>query len=520
MSPNSAPEATLGDQRPEAAAPAPDWVLRAQGLGKRFDIFLNDRSRLYEFFGNRTHHTEHWALRDVNFEVRRGRSFGVVGPNGAGKSTLLKIIGGITRPSAGQLELRASLSTLLDLGLGFHQEFTGRQNIRLNCALLGMPEPEIDHRIPEIISFAELGDFIDLPVRTYSAGMNLRLGFAIAAHTDSDIFLVDEVLAVGDQYFQRRCIRKIEEFLQQGRTIILVSHDLHSVRSLCDEALWLDGGEVRALGPAREVVDRYLDIERERAVGGRARTVHPFPRRGAPPAEAGPSPQAGPPSGPQSGPPSALPFAPPAYTATADDPQLRANVLAATRLDDAPALWAEQTDTAPFDVVDGDTPVVQGTGEVRVIAVHVLDGLGRPRERFRTGEDLVVAVTFRTTEPVERPIFGVAIFRGDGVYIHGPNTRYDGVLDGTYHGIYTFFIRWKALPLLSGRFRLSVAVFDKSHLKPHVWHNQLYDFEVAAGVDDHGVVLLDHAWGLITHVAAEGHRGPEARADRGGAGGG
>jgi lipopolysaccharide transport system ATP-binding protein len=506
MAPNRAPEAHLGAERPAEGAPTPDWVLRAQGLGKRFDIFLNDRSRLYEFFGNRTHHTEHWALRDVNFEVRRGRSFGVVGPNGAGKSTLLKIIGGITRPSAGQLELRASLSTLLDLGLGFHQEFTGRQNIRLNCALFGMPEAEIDHRIPEIISFAELGDFIDLPVRTYSAGMNLRLGFAIAAHTDSDIFLVDEVLAVGDQYFQRRCVRKIEEFLQQGRTIILVSHDLHAVRSLCDEALWLDGGEVRALGPAREVVDRYLDIERERAVGGRGRTIHPFPSRSGLPLE--------PATGPVSPPPAA-----PAYLATADDPQLRANVLAATRLDDAAGLWAEQTETTPFDVVDGDTPVVQGTGEVRVIAVHVLDGQGRPRERFRTGEDLVVAVTFRTTEPVERPIFGVAIFRGDGVYIHGPNTRYDGVLDGTYHGIYTFFIRWKALPLLSGRFRLSVAVFDKSHLKPHVWHNQLYDFEVAAGVDDHGVVLLDHAWGLITHVAAEGHRGPALPADRGGANG-
>ena len=511
MSPARAPEAPAGVADVAGGAPDTDWVLRAQGLGKRFDIFLNDRSRLYEFFGNRTHHTEHWALRDVNFEVRRGRSFGVVGPNGAGKSTLLKIIGGITRPSAGQLELRASLSTLLDLGLGFHQEFTGRQNIRLNCALLGMPEPEIDHRIPEIISFAELGDFIDLPVRTYSAGMNLRLGFAIAAHTDSDIFLVDEVLAVGDQYFQRRCVRKIEDFLAEGRTIILVSHDLHAVRSLCDEALWLDRGEVRALGPAREVVDRYLDIERERAAGPRSRAVHPFP--GQRPPEAARQPAAAAPAA--AVPPAAAVVGGPTPAAgaagrTVDDPRLRAHILAATAIGDAAELWASPTDSTPFDVVDGDTPVVQGTGEVRLIGVHILDGHGHPRERFRTGEDLVVAVTFRTTEPVERPIFGVAIFRGDGVYIHGPNTRYDGVLDATYHGIYTFFIQWRALPLLSGRYRLSVAVFDKSHLKPHVWHNQLYDFEVAAGVDDHGVVLLNHTWGLITHIAAEGSTLPVA----------
>jgi lipopolysaccharide transport system ATP-binding protein len=476
------------EDAPVTSDPTPpvvdDWVVRADGLGKRFDIFLNDRSRLYEFFGNRTHHAEHWALKDVNFTVRRGRSFGVIGPNGAGKSTLLKIIGGITRPSVGKLHVRASLSTLLDLGLGFHQDFTGRQNIRLNCSLLGMQDEEVDGRIPEIIRFAELGDFIDLPVRTYSAGMNLRLGFAIAAHTDADVFLVDEVLAVGDQYFQRRCIRKIEEFLTQGRTILLVSHDLHSVRSLCDEALWLDQGEVRALGPAREVVDRYLDIERERAAGKKTRQVHAFPAKSTGGAENL------------------------RYTATVDDPALRSAVLAACRLPEADSLWAQPTPTEAFDVVDGDTPVVQGTGEVRILAVHILDGAGRPRERFRTREDLVVAVTFRTTEPVERPIFGVAIFRGDGVYIHGPNSRFDNVLDGTYFGIYTFFIRWKALPLLSGRYRLSVAVFDKSHLKPHVWHNQLYDFEVAAEVEDHGAVLLEHSWGLITHV--EGPAGERA----------
>jgi ABC-type polysaccharide/polyol phosphate transport system ATPase subunit len=456
--------------------------VRADQLGKRFDIYVNDRSRLYEFFGNRVHHTEHWALHDVSFEVQRGRSFGVIGPNGAGKSTLLKIIGGITRPSEGSLEVRASLSTLLDLGLGFHQDFTGRQNIRLNCSLLGMDEALIDERIPDIIGFAELGDFIDLPVRTYSAGMNLRLGFAIAAHTDSDVFLVDEVLAVGDQYFQRRCIRKIEEFLQQGRTIILVSHDLHSVRSLCDEALWLDQGRVRALGPAREVVDRYLDLERERATGGRSRTVRPFRPSPAPPRPVG-------------------------WTASREDPALKAALMQTCAVADPDALWAEQVRTEAYDVVDGDTPVVQGTGEIRVLAVRVLDGAGAPRERFRTGEDLVVATTFRTAEPVERPIFGVAVFRGDGVYVHGPNTRWDGVLDGTYHGIYTFFIRWRALPLLSGRYRLSMAVFDKSHLKPHVWHNQLYDFEVHAGVEDHGLVQLEHDWGLITHLDGTRPRG-------------
>lgn len=458
-----------------------ETVLAARELGKRFDIYLNDRSRLYEFFGNRRHHTEHWALKDVSFEVKRGRSFGVIGPNGAGKSTLLKLIGGISRPTEGRLEIRASLSTLLDLGLGFHQNFTGRENIRLNCSLLGMTDAETEERIPEIIRFAELGDFIDFPVRTYSAGMNLRLGFAIAAHTDSDIFLIDEVLAVGDQYFQRRCIRKIEEFLEQGRTIILVSHDLHAVRSLCDEALWLDQGQVEAVGPAREVVDRYLDVERERATADKARRIRPF------------VPTVGTPATVQS-----------RYQSTAPDPELQRALQEALHLPEAAELWSAEATATPYDVTDGDTPVIQGSGEIRVIRVQVLDRTGRPRTRFQTHEDLVVAVTFRTAEPVAEPIFGAAIFRSDGVYIHGPNTRFDKVLEGTYDGVYTFFIQWARLPLLAGRYRISIAVFDQNHLKPHVWHNQLYDFEVVSELEDHGTVLLEHSWGLITHLEDEG----------------
>ncbi|NOY27086.1 MAG: ABC transporter ATP-binding protein [Oligoflexia bacterium] len=477
----------LGAERVELLSPTVDApIVRAQGLGKRFDIFLNDRSRVYEFLGRRAHHTEHWALRGVDFDVQRGRSFGVIGPNGAGKSTLLKLIGGITRPTEGSLEVAATLSTLLDLGLGFHQDFTGRENIRLNCRLLGMDDADTESRIPDIIAFAELGAFIDLPVRTYSAGMQLRLGFSIVAHADSEIFLVDEVLAVGDQYFQRRCIRKIEDFLDAGRTIILVSHDLHAVRNLCDDVLWLDGGQVRMFGPARDVVDSYLDVERERAAGGRrVRNVPAFGTDRRSPDRTGTA--------------TTPPLRPAEYQATVHDPRLRQAVMDACAIDDPAKIWARPVPLEAPDVTDGDVPIIQGSGEVRIISVRLLDSSGRPRERFRTGEDLLVAVTFRTTEPVPHPIFGAAIFRSDGVYIHGPNSRYDDVLDGTYHGIYTFFIVWRSLPLLSGRYRLSVAVFDEHHLKPHAWHNQLYDFEVASPIEDHGIALLDHAWGLITH---------------------
>ena len=466
----------------EATAAQPDHVIQARGLGKRFDIYLNDRSRFFEFFGRRKHHKEHWALRDLNFSIERGKSFGVIGANGAGKSTLLKLIAGISEPTRGVLDVKAPMSALLDLGLGFHQNFSGRENIFLNCSLLGMKRDEVENRIPDMIRFAELGEFIDLPVRTYSSGMALRLGFAIAAHMDSEVFLIDEVLAVGDQHFQRKCVNKIEEFLEMGRTIVLVSHDLHAIRSLCDEVMWLDGGELRAIGPAREVVERYLDVDREQA--GMRRRSRPVVLDGG----ATPAPEIAAPN--------------PSYRATVDDPDLRRVVTEACALPDAAAMWAEEINSpAPERYDDDEQVLIQGSGEVRVLRVQMLDGRGQPRERFRTGEELVVAVTFRTTQPVERPIMGIAVHRNDGTYVYGPNTRFDGVLDGIYHGIYTFFIVYRDLPLLSGRYRVSVAVFDKTHLKPHVWHNQLYEFEVAQDVEDHGLVQMQHAWGLLTHVA-------------------
>ena len=469
---------------PTLVKPAPGpAVIEAKNLSKCFEIYLHDRSRFFEFFGRRRHHEEHWALRDVSFQVERGRSFGVVGPNGAGKSTLLKMIAGISAPTSGELTINASMSTLLDLGLGFHPNFTGRENIALNCSLLGLSRDQADARIPEIIAFAELDAFIDYPVRTYSTGMMLRLGFAIAAHTEADVFLVDEVLAVGDQYFQRKCIRKIEEFVEAGRTIVLVTHDLHAVRSLCHHALWIDGGRVQGVGTAREIVDRYMGLERVRI----SRFTTPTDSAALPRLQEAPPPVS----------------VPTRYRATVDDPELQRVLMDVCEVQEAERLWREGGGTEAYDQYDGDKPIVIGSGEIRVLEVQLLDGLGRPRRKVRTGEKLVVAVTFRTSEAVERPIFGVAVFRDDGVYVFGPNTRFDGVLDGTYNGVYTFFIVYPTLNLLAGKYRFSIAAFDKSHLKPHVWHNQLYDLEVIQEVEDHGLVQLDHGWGLITH-----HEGP------------
>lgn len=462
------------DSPSTGSAPPDDWIFRVIDLSKRFEIYLHDRNRVYEFFGNRSHHHDHWALRNLNFSISKGECFGIIGSNGAGKSTLLKMMSGITAPTQGSIQLRGDCSTLLDLGLGFHQSFSGRENIRLNCKLLGMNDPHIEEVLPKIIAFAELGDFIDYPIRTYSAGMHLRLGFSIAAHAPSDILLIDEVLTVGDQRFQRKCVKKIEEFLANKKTIILVSHDLHSIRSLCDRVLWLEKGRVHEIGPAKEIVDRYVNIDRsstqtEKISGPTLGAIHRPPQ-----------------------------LFPEKIDCTFNDPDLQEKILEHCRLPNARELF-KPMETEAVDVVEGDRAIIQGTGEVQILRVQILDQEAHPRERFHTGDDLIVAVTFRTTEPVPRPIFGVALFRSDELYIHGPNTRFDGVLDRDFHGVYTFFIRWKEIPILTGQYRLSIAIFDQHHIKPHIWHNQMYDIDIIAPISDHGLISLEHDWGLITH---------------------
>jgi ABC-type polysaccharide/polyol phosphate transport system ATPase subunit len=241
-------------------------AIRVSSLSKIFRVYARPRHRLAEILTRRPWHHEIRALEDVSFTLEPGECLGAIGANGAGKSTLLRILAGLSRPSSGRLEIQGRVSTLLELNSGFHPEFTGRENIRLAGTLLGFSSPEIAARTEEIIAFAELGEFMDFPVRTYSAGMFLRLGFAVATAIEPDVLLIDEALAVGDEYFRGKCIHRLREFRRQNKTIVIVSHDLTLVRSLCDRALLLDRGRVTAQGSPAEVLQAYLDRIYRRAV--------------------------------------------------------------------------------------------------------------------------------------------------------------------------------------------------------------------------------------------------------------
>ena len=249
-------------------------AIQADHLSKRFWLQTERRTSLKERFvrGRSPKAREFWALRDASFSIERGSTFGLVGHNGSGKSTTLKVLAGIYRPTSGRVVVSGRVSALLELGAGFHGELTGRENIRLNGAILGMSGRQIDAAMDGIIDFAGIGEFIDSPVKVYSSGMFVRLGFAIAVSLDPEILIVDEVIAVGDEEFQRKCFDHLFELRKRGTTIVLVTHALGLIADLCDRAAWLDHGVVQEIGPAREVVDSYLRSVNEHEAHARDET--------------------------------------------------------------------------------------------------------------------------------------------------------------------------------------------------------------------------------------------------------
>ncbi len=256
-----------------------DYAIKVEGLGKKYLIKHQASGRRYvalrdvlaekakALFSNRKSETanhksveEFWALQDVSFEVKSGEAVGIIGRNGAGKSTLLKVLSRITEPTKGRVRLRGRVASLLEVGTGFHPELTGRENIYLNGAILGMHRTEIRSKFDEIVAFAEVERFLDTPVKRYSSGMYMRLAFAVAAHLEPEILVVDEVLAVGDASFQKKCLGKMQDVSKGGRTVLFVSHNMGAVTTLCRSGIWLQQGRVVKTGPARQLVDEYLTV--------------------------------------------------------------------------------------------------------------------------------------------------------------------------------------------------------------------------------------------------------------------
>ena len=416
-----------------------------ENVSKRF-IVHHERPRSFQelavsfFKRNNASWEELWALRDVSFAVERGETLGIIGPNGSGKSTLLKLITRILEPTSGRIVVNGKVSALIELGAGFHPDLTGRENVFLNGSLLGMSRREMEEKFEEIVEFTELGRFIDMPLKHYSSGMQMRLGFAIATSVDPDILLIDEVLAVGDEAFQRKCMRKIAEFKRRGKTIIFVSHDLDAVRELCSEVIWLDGGVIRARGRPDEVIVQYL-----RDIGEEA------------PLEL-------------------------AVSAEEVEPAVEETVQPV----EEPAEAASQP------------PSRWGSGEVEITKVEFLDGRGNPCHTFRTGERMLARIHYLAHRRIERPVFGVAIYRHDGVHVNGPNTKTSDYPIDYIEGEGSIDYVVDSLPLLEGEYQFSAAVYDYSCTHPYDHHERMYSFEVRRGrvKDAYGIFHIPCEWHL------------------------
>ena len=345
-------------------------VIDFQEVSKSYAIYASPGDRLKELFtfGQRRYHKEFWALHDVSFDVRRGETFCIIGENGSGKSTLLQIVAGILRPTSGSVDVSGRVAALLELGSGFNPEFTGRDNVYLNGSILGLSSAEIDRRYNDIAAFAEIGDFINRPVKTYSSGMVVRLAFAVAINVDPEILLVDEALAVGDIYFRQRCMRKVHELRARGVTILFVSHAIGDVKAIGDRVMWLDKGRVVELGKTDLVVAKYLAamVEKDSA-----------------------------------------------YLTLQADSRRAVRAAAASR---AP----EVVESIPnIDHRYGD-------GRAEVIGIATLDGEGRRVDLLEPNSKVVVRISVRAHADVAMPIVGFMMRNHLGVDFSGTNTAREG----------------------------------------------------------------------------------------------
>ena len=383
------------------------------------------------------------ALEGLDFTVRRGEAFGVIGGNGSGKSTLLKLVAGILRPTAGRVEVDGRVAALIELGAGFHPEISGRENVYVNGAVLGLSRRDVDRRLESIVAFSGLADFIDEPVKNYSSGMYVRLGFAVAVHTDPDVLLVDEVLAVGDEAFAHKCLRRIEEMLAAGRTLLFVSHSLDLVESLCDRVVWLDRGRQRMVGDPRRVVDAYRqsvaeeegrahreekdEAERERAAGGEA---------------------------------------------------------------------ASETAAG-----GGRSERRWGSREAVLVGVRMLAG-GEERYHAASGEAVTFELSAEASRPLDDFVFGVRISTPRGIECWGTNTHLAGRRPRRLAGSATVRVVCPSLRLAAGEYFLDVAVHATEGAPYDYWRHALA-FTVTSTDRGIGVYFPEHRWELAGGVEWE-----------------
>ncbi|MDD3354506.1 ABC transporter ATP-binding protein [Zoogloea sp.] len=410
-------------------------AIKVENLSKCYHIYDQPKDRLMQMLhrGRKQYFKEFWAVHDVSFEIRRGETVGIIGRNGSGKSTLLQIICGTLNPSNGRVFTDGRIAALLELGSGFNPEFTGRENVYMNCALYGMTRDEVDQKFADILAFADIGDFIEQPVKTYSSGMMVRLAFSVIAHVNADILIIDEALAVGDTFFTQKCMRFLRGFMKTG-TVLFVSHDIGSIKSLCNHAIWIEKGKVQHLGSPKEVCELYLEAFYEAQQGKSTTTkMKPieFQRR-----------------------------------RQREQEDQRLKYINASNLRNDMQIFSFDPEAASF-----------GKGGAQIVDVAFLDQNGAALNWVVGGELVTLVVSARTHEPLSSPSIGFFIKDRLGQALFGDNTFlvYSEQPVSCDAGVvlqaqFTFLM--PILPM--GDYTINVALADGTQ-DDHVQHHWIHD---------------------------------------------
>ncbi len=415
-------------------------IIEVENLWKCYYVTQEKRRTLKETvlkgFGRMRRRQTVWALQDVSFKLEAGRTLGIIGNNGAGKSSLLRLVCGLGRPTRGAITVRDRVSSLLELGTGFHPDLTGRENIYIGGLVAGLTREEVSHKLDPIIEFAELEAVIDTPLRTYSSGMYLRLAFATAINYDPGLLVVDEALSVGDIRFQKKCLTRMQEMKQGGTTIVVVSHVMSQIEDLCDEVLWLEQGKVRLHGPTPEVIKRYQERVFTRVVAS-----------------------------------------PGMNRSDGDELNTPGEVSV-----------SDEENSGQF------TETLSGTHQIEIRGVRISNEFGTEIDTLVSGEPLQVQINYFAREKISRPIFMVGIFRDDGLKCYESSTEADGIFIETVEGTGFISINYAALPLLRGSYWLGVSIFDQHWETAYDYKGQMSPFEVVGTVPGTGIFHPPHKW--------------------------
>lgn len=421
-------------------------VIKVNDVHKSFKLFYDKGYSLKEvlLFSKRRRYEKHEVLRGVSFDVKRGEAIGLIGHNGCGKSTMLKLLTRIMYPDSGSIEIKGRVSSLIELGAGFHPDMSGRENIYTNASIFGLTKKEIDNRLQAIIDFSEIEEFIDNPVRTYSSGMYMRLAFSVAINVDADILLIDEILAVGDVSFQNKCFNRLKEIKSKGTTIVIVSHSLGQIEQICDRSIWIHDGLIREQGSPKEIHMDYYDFMIQKMQDSEARSAEK--------AEAEKE-------------------APPEETAA-----------------------ETETEAAPAEESEAQSKR-WGSHDAVITAIKVTDSENTVRRVFKTGSEIFIKVDFTVKKTVEDAVFGIGIFNRGGVQCYGTNTRIDMMdrFDLTSDG--STVIKLTDVNLLPGEYTIDIAIESGNGI-PVDYYREACTVEMVSPVSDVGVARIPHEWKL------------------------